>query len=70
MLLARGEVSKDAKLLVLWHENAVLRRPAGSAASRPIGCGSRHCRGWKIKMAGSDGAIGAVTNGAYGTFFG
>jgi hypothetical protein len=25
-LLARGDISKDMEILVLWHENAVLRR--------------------------------------------
>ena len=43
MVLARREVSKDAELLVLQHENVVLRRQISrSATSRPIGCGSWH----------------------------
>ena len=37
MVRARREVSKDGELLVLRHENVVLRRQsAGSATSRPI----------------------------------
>jgi hypothetical protein len=45
-VLARREVSKDAELLVLRHENAVLAaRSAGSATSQAIGCGLRRCPG-------------------------
>jgi hypothetical protein len=45
VVLARREVSKEAELLVLRHENAVLRgRPPGSAASRRTGSGSRRVR--------------------------
>jgi hypothetical protein len=37
-LISGKDLAKDAELVVLRHENAVLRRPAGSGTSRPAGC--------------------------------
>jgi hypothetical protein len=45
MVLARREVSEDADLLVLRHENAVLGRQTSRVRYRPAGSGSRHCPG-------------------------
>ncbi|MFI7706053.1 hypothetical protein [Nonomuraea sp. NPDC049480] len=46
-VLIRADLSKDVELLVLCHENQVLRRNsvAGHGGVTPTGSGSRCCRG-------------------------
>ncbi|MER6510593.1 hypothetical protein ABT158_27500 [Nonomuraea sp. NPDC001636] len=46
--LVRSDLSKDAELLVLRHENQVLRRQLGGRSQwgvTPTGSGWRRCRG-------------------------
>jgi putative transposase len=47
-VLVRSDLSKDAELLVLRHENQVLRRQLSGPRDGigPTSCGSRRCRGW------------------------
>src|ERR1039457_6738194 len=45
MVLARREVSKDAEILVLRHENAVLRRQIGRVRYQPA------CRVWLAALS-------------------
>ena len=47
-VLVRSDLSKDVELLVLRHENQVLRRQLRGACGgiTPTGSGLRRCPGW------------------------
>jgi putative transposase len=47
-VLVRSDLSRDIELLVLRHENQVLRRQLGAACGgiMPTGSGLRRCPGW------------------------